>query len=110
MQRMSASLILFIGLNFAGDLNAQEPQPPKEVVSLIEEFTKEAAKIRDPRIKTLRAEGSKIVAKLLREASNDAAKEAGVQIEAKITGEQIETVNPELLRLFELYDRSWGLN
>ncbi len=78
----------------------------KAVNSLLEDYRKEFNKAKEPSDKVLRAEATKIAAKLVAAGNADAAKQISEQVEAKMEGTRVINVTPELVQLFGRYDSS----
>lgn len=76
----------------------------KAVTSLLEDYRKEFNKVKEPSDKVLRTEATKIAAKLVAAGNADAAKQISEQVEAKMAGNRIINVTPELVQLFGHYD------
>lgn len=79
---------------------------PKLVTDLLEAYEKEIGAAKERPDKVLQNEVAKIAAKLVLEGNADAAKTISTQVTDKLAGKAASIDNPELMRLFELYDKA----
>ncbi|MFZ4596905.1 MAG: hypothetical protein ACOYOF_21835 [Verrucomicrobiaceae bacterium] len=105
MQTSHFVLVLLASANLY--VLAQAPNKPlKEVAALLSEFERDVTRVKEPRLRVLRAEGSKIVANLLRESSNEEVQKVGLQIENKAAGKSVDDAPPVIKPLFDAFDRA----
>ena len=103
-QSCAAALLL---LSSALPAHAQSAMAnAKAVTSLLEDYRKEFNKVKEPSDKVLRAEATKIAAKLVAAGNADAARQISEQVDAKMAGNRVINVTPELVQLFSQYDSS----
>lgn len=98
--------LLILGLQAFATVAPADDQPPKEVASLLQEFRSALSKSKQPSDKILEAEGSKIVAELIRSGRPDEAPLIGEQVRQKVEGVIGKDVHSELVDLFESYDKA----
>jgi hypothetical protein len=108
MRTFPAVLIAaFLAMAHPTLLRAQESKSmPKPVLALLSEYYRDFNKAKEPSDKVLRAEATKIAAKLVSAGNADAATRIGAQVDDKIGGRRILNVDPDLSDLFSRYDGS----
>lgn len=107
--KIAALVIITLIAGLAVPARGQTPAPPKEIAALLADFTREATRVKEPRVQALRAEGTKLAAKLTLENASAEAEKVGRQIEDKIAGKPVDDVRVELQQIFDAYDRALTL-
>lgn len=103
--RRIALTAALIALGLPLPLSAQNSKPAsQEVTALMAGYQAEFGKAKEPFDKVLMAEATKIVARIVAAGDATGAKRIGSQVEDKKAGRAVPNVDPELVKLFALYD------
>lgn len=104
---MKSKLVLLV-LSIQICLCAQEAakESSKEVSSLLADYRKEFASVKESSDKVLHFEATKVAASLVGAGNADGAKLIQDQVDAKVAGERISNVDARLVKLFYLYDNA----
>jgi hypothetical protein len=98
------AMLLVFGLLMCSHAQAAGKLMPKEVSAVLADYEKELAKAKEPNDRVLRAEATRIAARLVAEGNADAAKQISSQVEDKAAGKPVADAAAELVKLFALYD------